>query len=790
MTSVTGSGVLSIEHAKTINDYFAYDARVEPFGSDTITSITCTGPGGAYTGGYVKLTNDNIGTFTITATTAKGATKTISVTIKTQSPAVGNIRFRTVGMNVKKIHGEGLNKTVNARIALEGASIIPESENKKIADLVGKFDGKTYTLNGSLIISVYNAQTNKIYGEYDVLTEYNELTSAFGWGQTSIKDFQTMQSVDIAYQAPKEIKATATYCSQDKSTVFGTISAQDIGAPKYIFPYETYTVVFTSGMIAVPPDWEYHGAQWTYSPQGNGYTNGSAVGQTSITSTFTSQTPACAFYFYWKETKGSITVTAVDSWSGAAISNATVSLGGRSGGNGTTFADLPFGTYSASASAPGYYSGSGSATISSANKNASIVIPLTLIPTHGSLTVTVRDSITNAAIPNANVTCAGISKTTGSSGTVEFNDLPAGTYTVSASAGGGYNSSSVSASVIAGSSNSVTIYLTPSVNLGITPVINGSGQFRKGSTVIVAAKFTADRDMLPSLPADVSMLATYNKASGSGYVSTAFSSQNKAVIVPAGEENLVWFEVTLPESGYYRDEVTFRFTITPPDGMSGTPFTASETVAVTDPVIRSSPQTKFEKAAPSSFLRLNRKNRSSPVVAWSVWEWESGSFIRRSYSASLNVKAALAPDETAGFRSYNASSGLWTTRSGYGLNTSLEVSVKDLPGMIAGNARADVFYPEFNYSVASNQSNNLLTEGRSVAGGKITYGFSFPEDPQSLSKNRMHKTPVWYPDGEYTVNYEIYDVWTPGGELTAFDYAVILISGNMYDDSYAKPVGN
>jgi hypothetical protein len=465
-------------------------------------------------------------------------------------------------------------------------------------------------------------------------------------------------------------------------------------------------------------------------------------------------------------------------------------MGGQSGGNGTTFTDLPFGTYSASASAPGYSSGSGSATISPTNKNAAIVIPLTKVPTHGNLTVTVRNSVTNAVIPNASVICAGTSKTTNSSGMAEFNNMLPGTYTVTASAGEEYDSSSTSASIAAGSSSSITIYLTPSINLRITPIIEGSGQFRKGSTVIVAATFTADRDITPSKPAGVTLLATYKKTSGSSYISTDITSQGKTVIVPKGEENLVWFELTLPESGYYRDEVTFQFTISPPDDISGEPFTASKTIAVIDPVIRSSPQTKFEKAAPASFLRLNRKSRSSPTVTWNVWEWESGSFVKRSYSATLSVKAMLTPDETAGFKAHNNETGLWITRSGYGLNTALEVGVTYLPGMIAGNAKADVFYPEFNYSASSSQSNNLLFDGKSTIGGKNMYRFSFQADQQSLSKNKLHKTPVWFPDGEYTINYEIFDVWTPGGELTATDYAVILIDGNMYDDSYAKPIGN
>ena len=279
LTSVSGSGVLSIEHSKEIDDYFYYEARIEPVGFDTIKTLSCVGANAFYSGGCVRLTNDNLGTYTITATTNKGATKTISVTIKTQTPGVGDIRYRTVGMNVNTIKGNGINKAVNSRIALEGASIIPESEHNKIAEMVGRFDGGTYTLIGSLVIKVYNVKTGKEYGEYDVLTEFNALTSEFEWGQNTLQDFQTMKNAEITYQAPKQVNATAIYCSQDRSAVFGSVTAQQLGAPQYMFPYETHTTIFTNNLVSIPSGWQYHELQWTYSPQGNGYTNGSSVGQ-------------------------------------------------------------------------------------------------------------------------------------------------------------------------------------------------------------------------------------------------------------------------------------------------------------------------------------------------------------------------------------------------------------------------------------------------------------------------------------------------------------------------------
>jgi hypothetical protein len=711
LTSVTGSGILSIEYSKEIDDHFYYSATVT--GNDSLKSITCTGGGGTSSSGSVRLKGDrSITTYTITATTNKGATRTISVTIKTQTAAVGDIRYQTVGMNIREIKGNGFRKSASGRIALEGASNIPQSENDRIAAMVGRFDGGTYTLNGSLVIKVSNSKTGKDYGEFDVLSDYDELIGAFGWGQNTLADFETMQSADVTYQAPKEINAIATYCSQDKSTVFGSVTAQSIGAPQYVFPYETQSVTFHNGLVSISADWEYHGAQWTYNPQGNGYYNGSAVGQTNITQIFTSETPKCEFFFYWKANTGSITVSAVDSETGSAISGAAVSLGGPgspsgSGQNGSTFSGLAFGTYTASASAAGYISNSRSVTITTANPNQSVTVPLTKIPP------------------------------------------------------------------------------PPPVDLDV--VIQTNGTYRKGSTVIVSATCFSDRDILPSSPAAVTLLATYQKKVGSGQSTETITSQTKNVIIPSGESNLVWFELTLPETGYFSDAISLSCTITPPDNMSGIEKTNHKTIDISEHIKRSAPNPRFEDRAPHSYSVPLRPDCTSRSITWNVWEWIGNSFQNKTYSVSLAAHASLEPDSTAGYRSYSSVTGLWTTRSGYGLTTQLTVSIDNVDDAVVGSAKADAYYPEFKYSVDADRSSNLLLDSMDLSSGKLKHTFVFAPNLSTISGNRMHMTPIWFPDGKYTVHYQIYDIWTPGGELTASENATIYIDGNMYDDSYVSP---
>lgn len=106
--------------------------------------------------------------------------------------------------------------------------------------------------------------------------------------------------------------------------------------------------------------------------------------------------------------------------------------------------------------------------------------------------------------------------------------------------------------------------------------------------------------------------------------------------------------------------------------------------------------------------------------------------------------------------------------------------------MYAGNAKVNAYYSEFNYSTAENRSNMLLLTDEDADEDEYTASFTFDSDTDSISGGKMHKTPIWYPDGEYTVKYTVYDLWTPAGILTGNTYALIRINGSMYDDYYTN----
>ena len=106
-------------------------------------------------------------------------------------------------------------------------------------------------------------------------------------------------------------------------------------------------------------------------------------------------------------TEGDITVRVVDSETGNAISGASVSGASRSGSTNSSgyayFYDVPFGSYTFTASKSGYYSDSSNATISLSDMTDSITIYLDPIPTEGDITVKVVDSGTGRVISGASV---------------------------------------------------------------------------------------------------------------------------------------------------------------------------------------------------------------------------------------------------------------------------------------------------------------------------------------------------------------------------------------------------
>lgn len=244
------------------------------------------------------------GVYTITAKTDNGAVLTISINIVFQVKATYDVRYRTLGINLKEVYDDQ-NKRIKVfqspqRIELVNANVIAEHEKERIAELIGRRDGKTYTLKGSLVVEVHDFATGKIIGTYDADKDFDSLTTSFDWTSKTLIAYETMRNAAISYQAPVKIDVDATWCSENKQEIYGRLTAQDKGVPEYLYPYKTTSVTFSKGDIPLSRNFIYKGLEWDYMPETAEYTDGGSKTQTFIIQKINYRIPSADFYFKFK----------------------------------------------------------------------------------------------------------------------------------------------------------------------------------------------------------------------------------------------------------------------------------------------------------------------------------------------------------------------------------------------------------------------------------------------------------------------------------------------------------
>jgi hypothetical protein len=150
-------------------------------------------------------------------------------------------------------------------------------------------------------------------------------------------------------------------------------------------------------------------------------------------------------------------------------------------------------------------------------------------------------------------------------------------------------------------------------------------------------------------------------------------------------------------------------------------------------------------------------------------------FFTDIYTASLTASSRITPD------SKNPTASGNTMKSGYGVNNAVTSSFSsNAPGShVTGAQNAVSYFPEFGY----NTYWRLLD--------RISTGFSsrleFKQNQYSAYNQRAHFTPVWYPNGTYTVYTWLTDAWTPAGMLSMNLNGSVNIQGAVFDDWHIAP---
>lgn len=84
--------------------------------------------------------------------------------------------------------------------------------------------------------------------------------------------------------------------------------------------------------------------------------------------------------------------------------------------------------------------------------------------------------------------------------------------------------------------------------------------------------------------------------------------------------------------------------------------------------------------------------------------------------------------------------------------------------------------PEFDYSQSVGEYRTLeISES----------DWTFERNKYADDSDRLHFTPIWYPDGQYVISIVATDVWTPVGMIQSVcNSNTVIIKDSAYDDWY------
>ena len=256
------------------------------------------------------------------------------------------------------------------------------------------------------------------------------------------------------------------------------------------------------------------------------------------------------------------------------------------------------------------------------------------------------------------------------------------------------------------------------------------------------------------------------------------------VYYPEGDSQLAWVKWRTPDT---EQNMTIEVTVSGPGSTAKTTLN----VKIVD-LDKNPPPNPVADDRNDSFSRTSVPSRAvKSTASWSVWRpwwqeywvwhgddedgywcdhgwWE---FDLDRYSASLTAAMSIQCDDK------NPTASGRVMKSGYGINQTVTGSVSSSQSSAVTQPQNAVsYFPEFGYETYW----RLLER---IGSGR----FEFQNNHYSTYKNRTHFSPIWMPDGAYTVNTWLIDGWTPDGMLSANLTDSLTIRGNLWQDWHIGP---
>ncbi len=257
----------------------------------------------------------------------------------------------------------------------------------------------------------------------------------------------------------------------------------------------------------------------------------------------------------------------------------------------------------------------------------------------------------------------------------------------------------------------------------------------------------------------------------------------ESVPLPGNGTNLAVFRVTLPTTIGATD---VRFVVDPynaiPEQDKGNndldktiEIVAVPTGAVLDPDLPA-----MEERFKQGGLLPLPDTANSDYHIWQEVRLEGGAYVTKTFWAQLRTAFAIAPDPRIAYEDDPT-----RMESGFGLQAGLQTVLTtnyDRPEKLVGVQMAWTFSPESGYGQIPEWSGTFdALEAATGAPGDWNVIWQYAVNPWSETGNRLHYTPLWFPDGQFTVLSQAFYSWTPAGQLYWYDAASVDILGDMYD---------
>ena len=171
---------------------------------------------------------------------------------------------------------------------------------------------------------------------------------------------------------------------------------------------------------------------------------------------------------------------------------------------------------------------------------------------------------------------------------------------------------------------------------------------------------------------------------------------------------------------------------------------------------------------------------SSDYHTWQEVRLENGIYEIKTFYARLETTFSIWPDERIAYADKPKQ-----MESGFGFSVQCATTLStdyDHPEKLVGPQLVWMRCPESAYGQTSDWQNvrdSLIPETGNSGGSAILWQLGI--NPWSVTGQRLHYTPLWFPDGQYTALVQAFYAWSPVGQLYEYETDALTIQGDMYD---------